>query len=126
MKSENEFVDIDGKVLVIEKNKKTVIFKAKSNFEDYGITFEFDEKTFVSLRDYLRKVSSEIWDSVVPKDAVSSASDYYEYYDKEFDNNGYLTVRDYWLNFERPVLHNVILYKINKRKMETLLFDLSD
>lgn len=118
------FKDVEGKGLEIVMNKTNITFNSTENFDGFAISYEFDEKTFKDLRETLSNFANKIWANFTPKEANSEGSDYYEYYDRNFDNNGYLSCRDYWLSFERPVKSNTKLYQLNKRKSESLIFDL--
>jgi hypothetical protein len=60
---------------------------------------------------------------LTPKEAQSEGADYYEYYDREFDNNGYLSIRDNALEIGRPILESNKLYQFNKKKMESFIYD---
>lgn len=121
------FETLDNRLLVVKNKKAVVYFELGNVLQGYDFSFKFDAKVFKELIDYLEECSAESWSEIKLRDATSEASDYYEYYDKEFDNNGYLgisTMFDNCLTFERPVLESLRLYKFNKRKMETFLYDL--
>lgn len=117
------YEDVKGDLLVIRHRKSAVFFESGRDFEGYEISFEFDKETFIEVLTHIKHAASESWAKLNPRDATSEASDYYDYYDAEFDNNGYLSLRDYWISLERPVVDSNRLYKFNKRKMETFLFD---
>lgn len=74
----------------------------------------------------VKELAEEVWPGIEPKEATSYASDYDEYYDKKLDNNGSLK-----LNFNESILrvsqvayYESRVYKFNKRKMQSFLFDL--
>lgn len=64
-----------------------------------------------------------------PKDASSLGDDYFEYHDREFDNEGFLGVNKNKISLEGPYTqlksdgNRVCLYKFNKAKFQTFLFD---
>ena len=123
------FETIDNRILIVKNKKSAVLFELEheSQMSMYKFRFTFDSKTFKELVSYLETSSIETWGKMNLRDATSDASDYFEYYDKEFDNNGYLRISratDNCLAFERPILESLHLYKFNKRKMETFLYDL--
>ena len=118
------FKDVEGKELEIVMNTTNIVFNSAKDFDGFAISYEFDDETFRELRKTLSNFANKVWASFTPKAATSEGSDYYEYYDRNFDNNGYLSCRDYWLSFDRPVKSNLKLYQLNKRKAESLIFDL--
>lgn len=113
----------NGIDLIIKSRKSAVIFEIEGQ-EQYGCSLEFTLEGFQELVSYLENVSNSAWINLIPKEADSLGADYYEYYDKELDNNGYLTTRDFFLFLERPSLDSSRFYKFNKRKMESFLYDL--
>lgn len=119
------FETVNGKDLIIKHRKSAVIFEVdlledeKPNFQ-----FQFTEETFKEFVTYIESIANEIWSSFIPKDATSEASDYWEYYDKEFDNNGYLRISEECLEVEGPHTTTGRLYQFNKAKMQSFIFDL--
>ena len=73
-------------------------------------------------------LAEEVWPDIKPLEAKSEASDYYEYYDKEYDNNGYLTLNptEKSINVTQVAYCESRVYKFNKRKMQSFLFDLQE
>ncbi|MCM2138932.1 hypothetical protein [Vagococcus fluvialis] len=123
-KETKKFLDKKGEELIIVMNKTNIVLESGKDFEGFNLSFDFDKKTFEEVREVIINFSNKVWSSFNPKEATSEGSDYYEYYDKTFDNNGYLSTRDYWLSCERPVKESLKLYQLNKRKAESLVFDL--
>jgi hypothetical protein len=76
----------------------------------------------IEFIEYIQLVSSKVWNNLTPKEAQSEASDFFEYYDKELDNNGYLRIGESILLIERPSLESNRMYQFNKRKMESFLY----
>ncbi|MGG0891667.1 hypothetical protein [Cytobacillus horneckiae] len=109
---------------LIVKNRKSAVFFEILGHGHYQAVLEFTSLKFENFITHLEDISNKAWDNFTPKEADSFGSDYYEYYDKEFDNNGYLTIRDDWIFIERPSLDSPRFYKFNKRKMESFLCDL--
>ncbi|PAD46690.1 hypothetical protein [Shouchella clausii] len=101
-------VKIHEKDLPDEKNNLTVIS---------GDMFDY-------FREFIKEAAEHAWGNLKPKEASSLGADYYEYYDKELDNNGYLSIKGKEIHFERPQKDHRRVYKFNKRKMESFLFDL--
>lgn len=119
------FVCSNGIELLVKHRKSAVIFEMNQNQinNKYNVTYNFELKDFVELFTYIEMIANEIWTNFSPKEADSLGSDYFEYYDKEFDNNGYLRIRENTLSIDRPVLDNHKLYQFNKKKMESFIFD---
>jgi hypothetical protein len=119
-----KFLDKKGEELIIVMNKTNIVLESGKDFEGFNLSLDFDKKTFEKVREVIINFSNKVWSNFNPKEATSEGSDYYEYYDKKFDNNGYLTIRDYNFMCERPVKESLKLYQLNKRKAESLVFDL--
>lgn len=119
------FESISGLELIVKSRKSAVIFELdpEQNLEDNYLLFEFQPNDFSELITYLETISNESWSNVTPKEATSSGSDYWEYYDKELDNNGYLSLKKNALQIGKPFPTSTKLYQFNKRKMEAFLFD---
>lgn len=122
------FVSQNGLELIVHSRKSAVIFEMNPAQlkENHIVDFEFDRAVFETLVTHIETVSYESWwmPSFGPKEAKSAGADYDEYYDREFDNNGYLSLRGLTFRMSRPALDNVRLYKFDKRKMESFLYDL--
>lgn len=112
--------------IIVNSRKSAVILElaTKESEEAYGFNFYFTKEVFKEFVDYIKRVSLVAWPSIVPREADSMGSDYYEYYDRELDNNGYLRILTNGLYLERPDNDYQRLYKFNKKKMESFLFDL--
>lgn len=120
------FKDLNGFELVIKNRKSAVIFEIDQNKanSNYKFSFKFTSEDFNELLKYIETIANESWTNVKPKEADSIGSDYYEYYDKELDDNGYLTIEQNILLIERPSLDSKRLYQFNKRKMESFIYSL--
>ena len=119
------FKTITGLELVIKSRKSAVIFeidKSETN-GSYDFLLKFTLEGFKELLKYIEDISNKCWSNLNPKEADSFGSDYYEYYDRELDNNGYLSFRDNALFIERPSLDSRRLYQFNKKKMESFIYD---
>lgn len=121
-----EFIDKYGTNLVVEYNKTNIIFKTndKNIKNNYVLKLYFDENVFKELINNLKITSEQIWNNFNPKVADSISSDYSEYYDRKYDNNGYLnTYRDFSIRIEKPDKDTPYMYKFNKRRMESFIYD---
>lgn len=123
-----EFIDNYGTNLIIEKSKKNIIFKTddKNIERDYYLNLYFNKVTFKEIINYLESTSMDMWEDFEPKIANSITSDYEEYYDRKYDNNGYLHIKDTSFKIERPYLDCPYMYKFNKRRMESFIYDLKN
>ena len=63
-----------------------------------------------------------------PKEATSDRNDYWQYYDRELDNNGYLSIKNGEMTFELPAYHlgSIRCYKFNKAKVQSFIYDLEN
>jgi hypothetical protein len=114
--------------LVVKHRKSAVILELKEeNNTDYRFVFPFKTtEEFIEFSDYIHVVAKEVWPAHTPKQATSDGADYWEYYDRELDNNGYLNLYKEKLCIERPSLDNKRIYQFNKHKMESFLYDLQN
>lgn len=119
------FRTIDGLGLVIKNRKSAVIFEIDQghNIAGHKFSLKFTSETFKELLEHIETVSNKSWSNIIPKEANSMGADYWEYYDREFDNNGYLSIRNNVLSIKRPWLDSNKLYQFNKRKMESFIYD---
>ena len=123
-----EFVDSNELNLIIEHNKVNIIFKTdiKNIERNYYLNLHFSKDIFKQITKYLESISKDIWKDFYPKEADSISSDYEEYYDKKYDNNGYLKILKDGFKIERPYEDCPYMYKFNKRRMESFIYDLHD
>lgn len=123
--NERIFKSVNGLELIVKNRKSAVIFEMEQDQagEKYDFVFEFTLEVFAELLKHLESVSNESWSNVNPRVADSEASDYYEYYDRKLDNNGYLGIGKSGLSIERPTNECGRLYQFNKRKMESFIYD---
>lgn len=122
-----EFIDTNGINLIIEHNKASIIFKTGNQNikKGYYLIFYFSKPILKELIEYLKSISKEIWNDFKPKEADSVSSDYGEYYDRKYDNNGYLCIlKENGLKIEKPYEDCPYMYKFNKRRMESFIYDL--
>lgn len=125
--NKKEFWDKYKRNLIIEHNRTNIIFKTDDENIEFGYRLKlyFTEETFYEINNYLINISNEIWSDFDPKIANSINSDYDEYYDKKYDNNGYLTISYCQFSIERPHTDCPYMYKFNKRRMESFIYDLN-
>ena len=117
---------VNGLDLIIKNKKNTIILKINKlqDNKKYKNSFKFEKETFVELLKYIEKISNETWMNLYIREATSMASDYNEYYDSELDSEGSLEIYHNMLFIERPSLESTRIYKFNKRKMESFIYDL--
>lgn len=119
------FKSLNGLELIIKNRKSAIIFEIypEEINKKYDFLFEFSTQRFYELLEYIEMISAKSWINLKPKEAESLGEDYYEYYDRELDNNGYITIRPNTLLIERPSLDSEKLYQFNKKKMESFIYD---
>lgn len=122
-KQEKCFQAVDGRMLKVVHRKSALFFELTEDAKGFRFSFRFDAETFQALIQYIEESASASWDKLVIKEVDSFGNDYWEYYSKELDNNGYLSIKPLLLDVERPALESLELYKFNKAKMGTFLFD---
>lgn len=120
------FKTINGLDLIIKNRKSAIIFEIGQNEDNknYNFSFQFTPRDFKELLKYIEEIANKTWSNLMPKEADSMGTDYDEYYDREFDSNGCLSIRNNILLLERPVLESNKLYQFNKKKMESFIYDL--
>lgn len=124
--------------LVVKHRKHAILFEnvhkeegIKKNNHRFVFTFTYDE--FQDFAEYIKEIANEAWKDIKPKVATSEGSDYYEYYDRRYDNNGYLSIRDksgqdkngqVELHIEAPYGSKDTLYQFNKPKIQSFIYDM--
>ncbi|MGG0667716.1 hypothetical protein ABE073_04220 [Lederbergia citrisecunda] len=143
---EKIFTDKSGQVLIIKHRRSAVFFEGKADIDkpnSYGerhkeyicITelrklYNFSKEEFERFLEYCQSIANESWSNFIPKVADSSRADYDDYYDKEFDNNGSLSVRAGIISAEGAYTQLksngeiIRLIKFDKRKFESFVYDL--
>lgn len=142
---EKVFTDVNGMELIVQFRKSAIYFLKKYKDEDLkqhrtggiyidgeglGCDYVFSDEEFNLLCETLITAANESWKNFNPKEATSFSSDYDEYYDRDFDNNGSLTLRKKKLSIEGPytqIANNkqqTRLIKFNKRQFESFIYDL--
>lgn len=114
------FNDGHGRKLIVRVNRSNIqIHTEEKQILDYR--FYLDS---VEILHYLKEQATKVWKSFRPKEANSFGADYWEFYDKNTDNNGYLEVSKEALVFHSPNDETTLLYQFNKRKMESFIYDM--
>ncbi|MBL1228176.1 hypothetical protein IW492_02880 [Enterococcus sp. BWB1-3] len=119
------FYSTDNKELLVVTNKSNIqlTLSCKEPAMDKKWIFEFDDYQFQELTKYLIEQGNKLWNGFEPKEAKSFSGDYDEYYDREFDNNGYLSFQGLKLTLTGPWAESERLFQFNKRKLESFIFD---
>lgn len=126
MNKERIFISQTGLAFKVRHRKSAIYFELLEKQEGYKFQFTMDNKTMAELLQHLELAAQESWKSIVIKEADSLGNDYDEYYSSEHDNNGYLSITEKGLFMERPVLDSFELYKFNKAKIGTFIYDLRE
>ncbi len=117
---ERTFKDEHGRKIIVRTNRSNIqIHTEEKQILDY--LFYLDS---VEILHYLKEQATKVWKSFRPKEANSFGADYWEFYDKNTDNNGYLEVSKEALVFQSPSDETTLLYQFNKRKMESFIYDM--
>lgn len=122
---------------LIVKHRRSAIILEDENEKDEQksqFVYVFTNETLKHFTDYIIKIANEAWTGITPKIANSMASDYDEYYDRKYDNNGYLAIVDYLsttslerttaISIRAPHLSKDTLYQFNKAKIQAFIYDL--
>lgn len=116
---EQVFTDEHKRKLIVRVNRSNIqIHTERKDLLDY----KFDLN--VELFKFLKEQAVKVWKTFTPKEADSLGSDYWEFYDKATDNNGYLDIRNEMLIFGSPSEETTLLYQFNKRRMESFIYDI--
>lgn len=114
--------------LVVKHRKSSIVFESargKKEREKY-FTYEFTKEQFRNFAAYIEKIANESWTNVVPKEANSLGSDYDEYYDRKYDDNGTLSITKNGISITAPYWSVDTLYQFNKPKIQSFIYDLQD
>lgn len=120
---EQVFTDEHRRKLIVRVNRSNIqIHTERKDLLDY----QFDLN--VELFKFLKEQVVKVWKTFTPKAADSFGADYWEFYDRNTDNNGYLEIRYLdirnELKFESPSDETTLLYQFNKRRMESFIYDI--
>lgn len=117
---ERVFTDEHRRKLIVRVNRSNIqIHTERKDLLDYQ--FDLNVELFKFL--FLKEQSVKVWKTFTPKAADSFGADYWEFYDRNTDNNGYLEI---WneLKFQSPNDETTLLYQFNKRRMESFIYDI--
>lgn len=115
---ERVFTDEHKRKLIVRVNRSNIqIHTERKDLLDY----QFDLN--VELFKFLKEQAVKVWKTFTPKAANSFGADYWEFYDRNTDNNGYLEIRNE-LKFQSPNDETTLLYQFNKRRMESFIYDI--
>ncbi|MCM3763465.1 hypothetical protein [Neobacillus niacini] len=112
--------------LVVKHRKSAIIFENGNGKKEREERFyyEFTKEGFKEFADYIEEVANEAWLSIVPKEADNFGSDYDEYYDRKYDANGNLSIKEDGIEIIAPYWSVDKLYQFNKPKIQSFIFDL--
>lgn len=112
---------------LVVKHRRSAIILEHADGKDPQTSkydFTFSENELIAFADHLYAAANEAWKGIMPKEAASMGADYDEYYDRRYDNNGYLTITDKGISIEAPHLSEDTLYQFNKAKIQSFIYDL--
>lgn len=128
MATKHVFNTENGYVLTIITNKTNIQLEVEDSqgneLPDYkNHKLDFNTETFKEIHHVLEEAANKVWKSLVLKEVDNFGNDYYEYYDRELDNNGYLDISRNQLTISRVFEGSKRVYQFNKQKMGTFLYD---
>lgn len=154
---ERIFTDENNEQLIVQHRKSAVFFLRKADIEkpnSYSVqnakngfgkqhepyvcatelkrSYRFSDEVFKEFHSYCSLIANESWSNFKRKGVDSWSSDYDDYYDKDFDNNGNLSIQTNGMKIGGPYTQLkcsgeiVRLIKFNKRKFESFIFDLNN
>lgn len=112
--------------LVVLSRTSAIIFENEGG-KDEGeskFNYKFKPLEFAEFALYMEQTANECWKDVIPKEAHSMGSDYDEYYDRKYDDNGYLSIEEFEIRIVAPYWSTDTLYQFNKPKIQSFLYDL--
>ena len=114
--------------LVVKHRRSAIIFENANGKNEKQVDFKyaFTDEELQEFVDYLTEIANEAWNNVKPKEATTIGADYWEYYDRKCDNNGYLRIQKSGIWIEAPHLSKDTLYQFNKAKIESFIYDLQE
>lgn len=145
--AEQVFLDKIGQELIVKHRKSAVFFQGKADvtksnsygerhkeyvcIKELNKLYDFSKEEFKRFIVYCQTIANESWKTFEPKEADSLGAEYDDYYDRDFDNNGRLSVQPESISIEGPYTQLksdgeiVRLIKFNKRKFESFVFGLN-
>ena len=111
----------DGVYVCAEKNRVVSKIDRDVYPDKFGAKQRYMKCGIEYITDMLEAVIHEVWPGLEPKEATGLGSDCTEYYDKELDNNGYLTLNSRTFGVEGPSKESERAFVLNKRKAQDLL-----
>lgn len=114
--------------LTLEKVGKAIVINCP--LPDLSVKAAFNKEELEAFYNEMFTLATKIWPDLALKPVTSMGNDYYEYYDSKYDGNGYISIssdkNNTELRIERPYEGVPYLYKINKVKTQTFLYDLKN
>ncbi|MCK2000812.1 hypothetical protein MZM54_05340 [[Brevibacterium] frigoritolerans] len=112
--------------LVIKHRNSAIFFENATGKKEREERFpyEFTKEGFKDFAVYIEEIANEAWSNIVPKEATDLRSDYDEYYDKTYDDNGGLSIKENGILITAPYWSVDTLYKFNKPKIQSFIYDL--
>ena len=124
-------IKINDIILKVGESKNVEVYLSEDLFQEYyekfNISLDISENV-MDAYNYFNDLFKTIWKDFTPREASSMSSDYYEYFDRVLQSNGYLKINSTTnkIVFERPLLEFDTLYVFNKRTAESFIYDFQD
>ncbi|WP_368900723.1 hypothetical protein [Oceanobacillus oncorhynchi] len=112
--------------LVIKHRKSAIILENADGKREREkrFSYQFTKEEFKELASYIKEIANESWTNVIPKEAHSMGTDYDEYYDRRYDDNGSLSINENGLLIFAPYWSVDTLYQFSKPKIQSFIYDL--
>lgn len=126
MIKEHIFTADSTSIAITKKNKGIDINLISNPPYNRVVKINLDTDTLNELYSTLKSFANDLWPNHTLHDVTGFGNDYTEYYDKETDNDGGLSISKDAIIFYPPGYHldSPKLYRFTKRTIETFLFDL--
>lgn len=106
----------DGVTLRTEKNK-IVFYADRDEYPDKDrFRRKYTDEGWKYILELLLEITKEVWPDLKPKEATGIGSDFEEYYDKEIDLDGSMSLFNKELFIHAPSQKHPRIYAITKRK----------
>lgn len=125
MQKETIFTVDNTSISIAKKNKGIDINLIANPPYTRVVRLDLNETKLNELYTIIKSLANDLWPNHTPHDVTGFGNDYTEYYDKETDNDGGLSISKDAITFYPPGYHldSPKLYRFTRRTVETFLFD---
>lgn len=112
----NEIELMCGVVAKAEKNKIVFYADRTEHFGHHKFSKEYTDSEWHAILTDLIYMTAAVWPNIKPKEATGSGSDFEEYYDKELDNDAWMSIYNKSISISAIDGDHERIYVITKRK----------